>query len=455
MIFKSNYKESLISPIPYDWKIAKIAEVSKKIIDCLHSKKPTFISKSDKVFLEVLNIGDSGELNLKHVNYISDKDYSLWTKRIVPKYKDIIITKTGRVGAVAMIPQNINCCIGRNQVLIRSDKNIMLPDFLLYYFLSPQFRKELTKQKMLGTILESLHVKNIPRIRVPVPEIKEQSLIVKLLQPLYEKKALNNQINKNLEELAETIFKRWFVDFEFPNENGEPYKSSGGEMIESELGQIPKVWEVIKLEDIADERKFSIVDGPFGTQLHAEEYQEVGIPVIRVTNLSFEGNFLRDSLVYITEEKFSHLIRSSVFPRDILLAKTGATIGKLARVPKSIKKGLIASSVLKISPNSKKFNEYFLFNTIKELSKRRFWEGISGGSTRPTINLADVKNIKLVYPSKNHTMKAYHEIVDFLYKLIEHNREQNITLSKIWDILLPRLMSGEIRVPIESLEKDS
>jgi len=317
--------------------------------------------------------------------------------------------------------------------------------FIYYYLQTLDF-----KNYNGGSSVPTLNRNHIHIIRVKIPSLPEQKSISAILFSLNGKIELNNQINKNLEQIAQAIFKNWFIDFEFLNENGEPYKSSGGEMVDSELGAIPKGWKIIRLEHVVDEKKFSIVDGPFGTQLHAEEYQEIGIPVIRVTNLSFEGNFLRDSLVYITEEKFNHLIRSAVYPGDILLAKTGATIGKLARVPKSIKKGLIASSVMKISPNYKKFNEYYLFNVIKERSNRQYWESVSGGSTRPTINLADVKNVKLIYPSNKYVMKKYHEKVDYFYKLIEHNQEQNITLSKIRDILLPKLMSGEIRVPINS-----
>lgn len=321
--------------------------------------------------------------------------------------------------------------------------------FIYYYLQTLDF-----KNYNGGSSVPTLNRNHIHTIRVKIPSLLEQKRISAILFSLDGKIYLNNRINKNLEQIAQAIFKQWFIDFEFPNENSEPYKSSGGEMINSEIGPIPKGWKIIRLEDVVDEKKFSIVDGPFGTQLHAEEYQEVGISVIRVKNLSFEGNFLRDSLVYITEEKFNHLIRSAVYPGDILLAKTGATIGKLARLPKSIKKGLIASSVMKISPDYKKFNKYYLFNAIKELSKRQYWEGVSGGSTRPTINLADVKNVKLIYPSNKYIMKKYHEKVDYFYKLIEHNQEQNITLSKIRDLLLPKLMSGEIRVLINIKEGD-
>jgi type I restriction enzyme S subunit len=280
LILQSNYKESSIGPIPYDWEIVKMEKVCEKIIDCLHSKKPTFIKKSDKIYLEVVNIGDSGELNLETVNYINNKDFNFWTKRILPKHKDIIITKTGRIGAVAMIPLNLYCCIGRNQVIIRADNNKILSEFLLYYLLSPQFNKELKMQKMLGTILESLHVKNIPKIRVLLPDLKEQYQIVKLLKPLYEKKELNDQINKTLEEMAQAIFKHWFIDFEFPDENGEPYKSSGGEMVGSELGPIPKEWGVIPFKEI-----INISSGKRPKIMNKEKDKGFNIPLIGASSI--------------------------------------------------------------------------------------------------------------------------------------------------------------------------
>jgi len=317
LILQSNYKESSIGPIPYDWGIVKMEKVCEKIIDCLHSKKPTFIEKSEKVYLEVVNIGDLGELNLEYVNYINDKDFNFWTKRIIPKHKDIIITKTGRVGAVAMVPPNLHCCIGRNQVIIRADNNKILSEFLLYYLLSPQFNKELRTQKMAGTILESLHVKNIPKIRVLLPDIKEQYQIVKMLKPLFGKKELNDQINKTLEAIAQAIFKHWFIDFEFPDENGGPYKSSGGEMVDSELGPIPKGWEIKKVGEI-----LKTVLGGTPSKKKKIYWENGKIPWINSGKVN-EYRIIEPS-EYITELGLEKPKRTTV------IAITGATLGKIS-----------------------------------------------------------------------------------------------------------------------------
>ncbi|MGC9059477.1 MAG: hypothetical protein ACP5H3_03695, partial [Candidatus Aenigmatarchaeota archaeon] len=105
---------------------------------------------------------------------------------------------------------------------------------------------------------------------------------------------------------------------------------------ETPIGKIPEDWEVVKLIKIVKKDKFAIVDGPFGTQLHSHEYVDRGIPLIRVNNINEDGSFNFDDLVYITEEKFKRLKRSAVYPKDILLAKTGATIGKVCIFPKEL-----------------------------------------------------------------------------------------------------------------------
>jgi len=115
------------------------------------------------------------------------------------------------------------------------------------------------------------------------------------------------------------------------------------------------------LDEISDRAKaFPIVDGPFGTQLRAEEYQPQGVPLVRVTNLSFEGDFSYENLVFISEEKAAEIRRSEVFQDDIIVAKTGATIGKCALFP--FARGVIASSCIKISVDRAKADPRFLLH---------------------------------------------------------------------------------------------
>ncbi|MEN3045350.1 MAG: restriction endonuclease subunit S, partial [Candidatus Hydrothermales bacterium] len=158
--------------------------------------------------------------------------------------------------------------------------------------------------------------------------------------------------------------------------------------------------EVKIIKDLVDKnKKFPIVDGPFGTQLHMEEYTKDGVPVIRVVNLSFEGEFIEDNLVFISEEKFNELKRSEVNPDDLIIAKTGATIGKLALLPHKFQRAIIASSCLKVSFDKKYAHpNYYLRFFMLPIGQESIKTRGEGGSTRDTINLTPFSEIIVPYP---------------------------------------------------------
>ncbi len=166
---------------------------------------------------------------------------------------------------------------------------------------------------------------------------------------------------------------------------------------------------MVKLGEVVSDNKFAIVDGPFGTQLHASDYTESGIPVIRITNITRSNSFDDKNLVYISEQKYNELKRSSVSTGDILLAKTGATIGKVA-IFDGNDKGIIASSCAKISINPNKANnKWVLFYLSTQEGQTQIISG-SSGSTRNSINLKQIANVKIPLPP----LPTQHKIVDIL-----------------------------------------
>ncbi|MCM8765949.1 MAG: restriction endonuclease subunit S, partial [Candidatus Omnitrophica bacterium] len=177
-------------------------------------------------------------------------------------------------------------------------------------------------------------------------------------------------------------------------------------------------------------KKFPIVDGPFGTQLHMEEYVSAGIPVIRVINLSFDGEFIEDNLVYITEGKFKQLIRSQVEPDDLIIAKTGATIGKLALLPSKFSKALIASSCLKVTFDKNKSEpKYYLRFFMHPIGQESIKTRGEGGSTRDTINLTPFSEIIIPYPPLPEQTRIA-TVLSYFDDLIENKKRQNEILEK-------------------------
>ena len=135
--------------------------------------------------------------------------------------------------------------------IIRPNTELINPKFLAYILKSKKSQEEINENYKSGSAIPRVILRDFKRFPISIPDLPTQTAIAEILSSLDDKIELNNKINKELENLAQTLFKRWFIDFEFPNENGEPYKSSGGEMVDSELGEVPKGWEVGNLNQIA------------------------------------------------------------------------------------------------------------------------------------------------------------------------------------------------------------
>jgi len=185
------------------------------------------------------------------------------------------------------------------------------------------------------------------------------------------------------------------------------YKDSGIKWI----GEIPEGWEVDKVKHYKKDVKFSIVDGPFGTQLHSEEYVNEGIPVVRVINLTYNGDFVSKNMVFIRKEKYSELKRSSIKEGDILIAKTGATIGKIG-VFNGFKKAIISSSCLKLSLKDKINHDFFKYLLISDSGQSQILSE-AAGSTRNTININPFSNLYFSIPNK---IEEQQKIASFLDK---------------------------------------
>lgn len=163
--------DSELGMIPEGWEVKEMRELAD-VIDCLHSKKPEAIEKGYGLLLQLFNIGDGGKIDLSKKYLISESDYKLWTSRIEVQSGDCVITNVGRIAAVAQIPEGVKAALGRNMTSVRAKPMKMTPTFLIEYLLSPHMENEVLKKRDSGTIMDSLNVKGIVRLLVPVPPLK-------------------------------------------------------------------------------------------------------------------------------------------------------------------------------------------------------------------------------------------------------------------------------------------
>lgn len=193
----------------------------------------------------------------------------------------------------------------------------------------------------------------------------------------------------------------------------ETYKDSGVEWI----GEIPKHWQMGKIKYFTADVPYPIVDGPFGTQLKASEYQESGVPLVRISNLDFNGNLSLENIKYISESKAEEIKRSSIVLNDLIIGKTGATIGK-SGLNTNIEHGVISSSCLKISIDQNQIRPTFLKYFVISDNFQEIVLQTASGSTRDTINITPMANLELVVPSlQEQTQIAFY--LDYYTQLID------------------------------------
>lgn len=271
----------------------------------------------------------NGKVNFDKAYTISAADYDEINKRSkVDKY-DILFTMIGTVGEICIVKDEPAFAI-KNIGLFKCGGDLIKAKWL-YYYLSSKDAQEYIHSRGIGTTQSYITLDDLRNFPIWSPPLETQKEIARILGTLDDKIELNRRMNKTLEEIAQTLFKHWFIDFEFPNAEGKPYKSSGGAMIDSELGLIPKGWRVGTISDIA--KKVGI--GPFGSSIKVETFTESGIPII-------SGQHLRDIRLsdieynFVTKEHAYSLSNSLVYRGDVIFTHAGS-IGQEAYIPHTSK----------------------------------------------------------------------------------------------------------------------
>lgn len=391
-----------------------------------------YTNDGDIIAIRALNI-KNGKLDLSQVKKITKETSNNLLRSKLYK-NDIVLTYTGsKYGEVALINQNEKFHLAPNVCKVTVASNVN-PYYIFLIMQTRSFKIQM-KNFGVGSSQPTIPMKNIRKLKILLPSLEHQNKIVKVLKSLDEKIDLNYKLVTNLEKLSQTLFKHWFVDFEFPDKNGNPYKSSGGEMVDSELGEIPKGWRVETLEKLG-----SIVGGGTPSKKNKEYYTNNGIPWITPKDLSKNRN------IYIShgENDISELglnkSSAKLLEKNSVLFSSRAPIGYIAinNIPVTTNQGFKS-----IVPNEE-MNPYFIYFILKNITP--LIEQTASGSTFKEISAKGLKSIKIVFPSIE-LIEHYGNIVKKYFEEINFLENQNIKLIELRDTLLPKLMSGEIEIP--------
>ncbi|KFN13720.1 restriction endonuclease subunit S [Bacillus pseudomycoides] len=397
-----------------EFKEIELRETTIEIIDGdrgkNYPKKTEMKDIGHTLFLNNKNIIND-YLDISKGEYISEEKSNLLRKGKLER-NDLVMSTRGSVGNIGYFSEKIewdHIRINSGMVILRNRDSEIDTEYL-YFLLKSPLMKERYKELISGSVQNQLPIRDLQRVKLIYPEVHKQKQIVQLIGSLENKMQLNKKVINNLEEISQTLFKHWFIDFEFPNEQGHPYKSSGGEMVESELGKIPKTFKRGTIKDFCELK--------YGKALTKENRIAGLYPVYG------SGGVTGTHKEYLIEGP------------GLIIGRKGS-IGKLY---------LEFNNFYPIDTVFYTESAYYSPNFLYQVFKQYDFTKANNDSAVPGLNRDFVYNTKAVIPD-NEVVKEFEKIISPMYEQINNLLEENQRLEQICDTLLPKLLSGEMELP--------
>lgn len=394
--------------------MTRIGEIAQ-VFDGPHAT-PKKIS-SGPYFLSISSL-EKGRLDLTKSAFLSEEDFNKWTKRVTPEEGDLLFSYETRLGEAALMPAGIKACLGRRMGLLRINKDKAVPEYVLYAYMSPAFQQTIKANTLTGATVDRLSISEFPDFPIRIPPLEEQEKVANLLGRIDKKIALNNRINAELEAIAKTLYDYWFVQFDFPDANGNPYKTSGGKMVYNATlkREIPMGWEIKKISEVALVKAGGDKPGSY-SDFRSDEFS---IPVFS-NGVSSEGLYGYTNVAVVNKPSITVSARGTIGYSVLRLKPFFPIIRLLVLTP--------------YQDNALKFLE----ETIKRLSFE------NSGSVQQQLTVPQISEISVLYPTEQ-LLNIYTKRIWPLIKKMELIKEQSSKLQQLRDWLLPLLMNGQVTV---------
>lgn len=420
-----------LGEISYITKLAGFEHTKYIQGNCSHTKKdgfiPLFIGKTVR----------DGHID-KNFDWYIDKKISDSLERSKLTKKCIVMPYVGSVGDLAIFDASYEAHLGSNIAKIEIDDNCGYDiNFIYHYLKSPHGQKVLLRD-IQGAIQKNITMGAIRDVELPNISLKKQIEISKILDEIDDKIKNNNSIISELESMAKTLYDYWFLQFEFPNEEGKPYKSSGGKMVWNEelKRDIPEGWTYQTFGDILSELESG--DRPKGGAA------DNGVPSIGAENILGIGKYDYSSDKYIPEDYFNSMKKGIVKTWDVLMYKDGAGIGQSTMFGDGFpyEKCAINSHAF-ILRSRENFYQNYLYLTLGQKHIEKLVISLAMKAAQPGLNQPAVKSIPTLVPS-DKIIKLFNEKIDVLFHKIFECAKENQQLKSLRDFLLPMLMNGQV-----------
>ena len=366
-------------------------------------------------------------------------------EKFILKKGQVAITKDSEtpndIGVSTYISEDFeDVVLGYHLALITPDNDKLNGQFLHYWLNTKQAKRYFENNAGGSGQRCTLILDCIKSTPLYLPKLSTQAKIAKVLSDLDIKIELNNCINRELEAMAKTLYDYWFVQFDFPNEQGKPYKSSGGKMVyNSELKrEIPEGWEVGNIGNYCPSSG--------GFAFKSSWWTNEGVSVVKIKDIQEDYTIDISNLakVDLTDKKIDNKFKAK--PGDILIAMTGATVGKYGIVPITDYPIYVNQRVGYFNLGNEPTEKLpYLINSLNQSYFREMIFSLASGAAQPNISNEQINRISLIIPDRTIVNKYNLKFAPF-YKTILNNQRQNQQLTELRDWLLPMLMNGQVTV---------
>jgi type I restriction enzyme S subunit len=418
-----------------------LRDAGVKLIDCVH-KTPAAAGQGFP-YIAIPQLTE-GRIDVDSARRISEQDMLKWNVKCNPQEDDVILSRRCNPGVTAVVPKHFRGSLGQNLVLLRAtDPNLMAPKYLRWATRGREWWNEVGRFINVGAVFESLKCVDIPDFAIPVPPVADQKAIAHILGTLDDKIALNRKTNETLEAMAKALFKSWFVDFDpvrakaegrhtgLPAEISELFPDS---FEDSELGEIPSGWECCSFTQLVE-----VISG--GTpKTSIDEYWNGSVNWFSVVDAPSNS----DCWVIHTEKSITHQgldnCSSKLLPIGTTIISARGTVGKVCLTGQDMAMNQSCYGLRSKAANGEFFC-FYLTKSLVEILEARAHGSVFSTITRDTLDGVSTNSPPL------EVIQSFNSITGALLGKIKNNLEESRILGNQRDALLPKLISGEIRIP--------
>ena len=409
-----------------EWKMMTLSEAGVILIDCDHRTPPAASTGFPYVAIPQLR---GGRIDLSEVRRISADHFADWTRKAKPQPHDVILSRRCNPGETAYVPRGLEFALGQNLVLLRADGKSVYPPFLRWLASGPKWWEQVGKFINVGAVFDSLRCADVPKFELHIPPLPEQRAIAHILGTLDDKIELNRRMNETLEATARALFKSWFVDFDpvrakaagrptgLPKDIDALFPSA---FEQSELGEIPKGWRVECLGGHAlnfDSKRVPVSSRERAQRKGPYPYYGAGGSMDSVNNYLFDGIYL------LLGEDGSVVDGSGLGISQYVWGK--CWVNNHAHVLQG--KGAVSTEQLYL---------YFHFESVRPFVT---------GAVQPKLSQGRMNTMPFVFAGQD-ICRVFYRLIEPLFARLRACADESRTLAALRDALLPKLISGELRV---------